>query len=232
MQFLIPSQYKAESGVYAIRNDIDNRLYVGSALNFKVRYYSHRGLLHRNSHHSTRLQCFYNEHGADIFRFELLEIVQNPQQLSATEQLWINATNAASIEAGFNNTAIVVRRKGEALTVHHTKGSFNARFVELLNRLRLNSTSFSRRVKITASVITNITGYREGKPSFEVLEKISTAFPDVSMEWLLRGEGAMLRSEATELEYKKKFHRLTARYNDLEEDFERLRQKMKQLQGL
>lgn len=54
-----------------------------------------------------------------------------------------------------------------------------------------NSSLFSRRIGVTPSVITNITGQRKGKPSFDVIEKISSAFADINIRWLITGEGNM-----------------------------------------
>lgn len=54
-----------------------------------------------------------------------------------------------------------------------------------------NKSEFAKKVGVTPSVITNITGMRQGAPSFDVLEKIANAFPMVSCEWLLTGRGNM-----------------------------------------
>lgn len=73
----------------------------------------------------------------------------------------------------------------------------NERIEELISKLcEGNSSLFSRKIGVTPSVITNITGQRRGKPSFEVIEKISSAFAELNIRWLITGEGDMFR-EAT-----------------------------------
>lgn len=54
-------------------------------------------------------------------------------------------------------------------------------------------TSFSKIVGIPQVTLNNYVKGRRGV-SYEVIEAILSAFPEVSAEWLLRGEGNMLRS--------------------------------------
>ena len=69
----------------------------------------------------------------------------------------------------------------------------NDRIEELIRKLcNGNSSLFSRKIGVTPSVITNITGQRKGKPSFEVIEKIASAFAEINVRWLITGEGDML----------------------------------------
>lgn len=60
-----------------------------------------------------------------------------------------------------------------------------------------NKRAFSRAAEISTSVTENIVGKRQGNPSFEVLEKIARAIPNLNSEWLIKGEGKMLRIENT-----------------------------------
>ena len=69
----------------------------------------------------------------------------------------------------------------------------NARLVAFLAHLHLSAHGFSKRVGVTPSMINNLTGPRQGKPSYELLERIAATFPELSLEWLVRGEGEMLR---------------------------------------
>jgi predicted GIY-YIG superfamily endonuclease len=66
MQFLIPTQHRAAAGVYAIRNSIDNRVYVGSALHLERRFLAHKRSLLKGGHHAARLQDFVNQHGIGV----------------------------------------------------------------------------------------------------------------------------------------------------------------------
>jgi transcriptional regulator with XRE-family HTH domain len=110
--------------------------------------------------------------------------------------------------------------------------SINDKILQLIEALKLNNNSFSKRIGVAPSVIGNITGGRKGKPSFELLEKIGVAFPEVSLEWLIRGEGEMFRGETGEIECQKQLRMLTAKYNDLEQDFERATAQIQRLKKI
>lgn len=58
-----------------------------------------------------------------------------------------------------------------------------------------NKRAFSMAIGVTPTVIENVVGSRQGKPSFDVLEKIC-ANANISPEWLLTGKGDMLLSSS------------------------------------
>lgn len=60
------------SGIYAIRNIINDKIYVGSAKNFKKRKQIHFQYLRRGEHWNIRLQRSFNKYGEDKFVFEIL----------------------------------------------------------------------------------------------------------------------------------------------------------------
>ena len=62
----------------------------------------------------------------------------------------------------------------------------------ILHFCKGNKSLFSKKIGVSPSVIGNITGEREGNPSFEVVQKISYAFVSVNTNWLLTGRGDML----------------------------------------
>lgn len=55
-----------------------------------------------------------------------------------------------------------------------------------------NKRLFSRKINVAATVIENIVGKRQGKPSFEVIEKIVFAIENINADWLITGRGSML----------------------------------------
>lgn len=77
--------------------------------------------------------------------------------------------------------------------------SINSRF-ELLIKVLFNGkqSAFACAIGVTPSVINNIVGKRQGKPSFELMEKIST-IEEVNIDWLISGRGEMLMSKAATL---------------------------------
>lgn len=58
---------------------------------------------------------------------------------------------------------------------------------------------FAKSLGVAASVIGNYLpgSSREGEPSFSVLQKISTVYPQINIEWLVTGEGEPFKSEGT-----------------------------------
>jgi phage repressor protein C with HTH and peptisase S24 domain len=57
-----------------------------------------------------------------------------------------------------------------------------------------NQADFARRIGVRSGVVGDMFGKRRNKPSFDVLAKIVAAYPQLRVEWLLSGEGEMLKS--------------------------------------
>ncbi len=73
------------------------------------------------------------------------------------------------------------------------------RIKSLLDYLQINENAFSNIIGISQRTLNYyINGKR--KPSFELIEKILNAYPDLSAEWLLRGEGDMYRTSNMDYE--------------------------------
>jgi len=68
-----------KSGIYQIRNINNEKVYIGSAKNFKSRYYNHLASLRKGTHHNKHLQGAFNLEGTDAFIFEVLEVVEGEQ---------------------------------------------------------------------------------------------------------------------------------------------------------
>lgn len=74
--------------IYQIRNVVNGKLYIGSAVDSKVRFEKHRRQLRKNKHHCAHLQASWNKHGEDCFKFEILENVTG--DLLEAEQRWLD----------------------------------------------------------------------------------------------------------------------------------------------
>jgi transcriptional regulator with XRE-family HTH domain len=57
-----------------------------------------------------------------------------------------------------------------------------------------NQAEFARRIGVRSGVVGDMFGKRRNKPSFDVLAKIVSAYPQLRVKWLLLGEGEMLES--------------------------------------
>jgi hypothetical protein len=102
--------------------------------------------------------------------------------------------------------------------------SINERLRILMKEKGLNIRSFAMRVRTSdvsmGHIVSTGEGGRGSKPSCELLEKIATEFPDVSMEWLIRGEGAMIKPAIPETnpEQKQTINYLLRRVSQLEKE--------------
>lgn len=64
------------------------------------------------------------------------------------------------------------------------------RFKQLLDEKKMNAARFATIIGVNASAISHILSGRS-KPGFEILNKIVQVFPEVNMNWLISGKGAM-----------------------------------------
>ena len=62
-----------DSGIYLIKNILDDKVYIGSSINLKDRRYKHFWMLERGIHDNQHLQNSYNKFGEENFKFEILE---------------------------------------------------------------------------------------------------------------------------------------------------------------
>lgn len=75
--------------IYKITNLVNNKIYIGSAFNFKKRYNNHISSLNRNVHKNLHLQLAYNKYGKNNFKFEIIEECDKDNILQR-EQYWID----------------------------------------------------------------------------------------------------------------------------------------------
>ena len=72
--------------------------------------------------------------------------------------------------------------------------NINARIQAIIDQqYSANKRAFANAVGIVPTVVQNIVGTRQGKPSYDVIEKICVN-ANVSPEWLLTGEGSMFKT--------------------------------------
>jgi GIY-YIG catalytic domain len=89
------------SGVYQIRCKSNGKIYVGSAVNLRARWDTHRRDLRRGLHHNSYLQRAWDRCGESGFELVVLEYVE-VARLSDTEQLWIDFTGCLNRCVGYN----------------------------------------------------------------------------------------------------------------------------------
>lgn len=77
------------TGIYRIRNIINNKCYYGSAKNINRRWTRHKSQLKYNRHENIILQRAWNKYGNKNFLLEIVELC-NEKDLLITEQKYLN----------------------------------------------------------------------------------------------------------------------------------------------
>lgn len=71
--------------------------------------------------------------------------------------------------------------------------TLNEKIREIINFYKLSDRQFAIKIGVTQSVIGSM--FQKGtEPSAKVIRLTLTAFPELSADWLLRGEGEMLKT--------------------------------------
>jgi len=78
------------AGIYAITNKENSKTYIGSAVCFGERWYSHKWDLRKGTHHNIHLQRSWDKHGEEAFEFGILEYLDKSEKLYLAEQFWID----------------------------------------------------------------------------------------------------------------------------------------------
>lgn len=102
-----------KTGIYRITNIINEKFYVGSAVNIHRRWLEHKSFLNRNKHHSKYLQNSFNKYGIDNLNFEIIEECSK-ELLIEREQYWINLLDS------YNNGYNCSPTAGNTLGVKHS----------------------------------------------------------------------------------------------------------------
>lgn len=87
------------SCVYQIVNKVNGKIYIGSTINARSRFCTHKRHLERGIHHSSKLQNAWNKYGSDAFVFNILEMV-DVADLQAREQFYLDSLRPH--EDGYN----------------------------------------------------------------------------------------------------------------------------------
>jgi group I intron endonuclease len=104
------------SCIYKIRNLLNNKVYIGSAINFYQRKRIHINDLKGNRHHSNHLQNSWNKNGEFNFIFEIIEEV-DPEKLIEREQFYIDKNKSYNGLYGYN----ISPTAGSQLGFRHSK---------------------------------------------------------------------------------------------------------------
>ena len=89
------------TGIYKIRNIVNNKVYIGSAIDIKKRWRDHKWYLKENKHHNSHLQASYNKYELENFEFSV-ELECELKNLLIEERNLIKKYNADNNQFGYN----------------------------------------------------------------------------------------------------------------------------------
>lgn len=75
--------------IYKIINVVNNKFYVGSAVNFEKRKARHLWRLRRGDHANKHLQAAWKKYGDQSFLFAIVQEIPETQDLLAAENVWL-----------------------------------------------------------------------------------------------------------------------------------------------
>jgi len=115
---MLRTKLTCASGIYQIKSTTNNKIYIGSAVNFKNRKADHICTLKRNKHNQ-HLQNHFNKYGLDDLVFSILEFCP-PKKLIEREQHYMDALNPefnickiAGNQLGFKHSEETKKRMSE-----------------------------------------------------------------------------------------------------------------------
>lgn len=153
-------QFKGRTGVYAIRNLLNGKVYVGSASKcFRERWRRHLWLLRHGRHHSRHLQGAWDKDGEDKFSFEIL-IECESQKCIQNEQNLIVSLRAVDDRFGYNILPVA----GSSIGWKHS--------AESIEKMRQSSIGY-RHTPESKALLSRI--HKGRKFSAETLERMSRA---------------------------------------------------------
>lgn len=93
--------YKKVSGIYYIRNNDNQKLYIGSAISIFHRLAQHKRLLRKSKHFNSHLQSAWNKYGEKAFEFEIL-CNCSLDELITKEEYYIQTFSSNIPSKGYN----------------------------------------------------------------------------------------------------------------------------------
>jgi len=176
--------------IYKIINLVNDKFYVGSTTNVKVRFRQHRKLLRKGTHHCKHLQAAWNKYGEVKFLFTVVEEVPETRSLQEIEETYLMQhvgrphcyNTGYSANAPWRNAPAHVTPNFGKIMANDQKEKISESLKKLYaedyaNHPRVGTTHTEEtRAKISAAKLANPSRHWLGKTrSAETKEKISAA---------------------------------------------------------
>lgn len=154
------------SGVYQIRNIVNNKIYIGSSNDLRIRFISHKSLLKNNRHFNIYLQNAYNKYGKDNFIFEIIAVCP-VEYIIKLEQWFLDKLKPDYNICAFANSP----GRGRIFTQSHINKIQKSRIEKGVNNetsIRMKGNKYSSGSKRTKEEIKKLQRYRFDKVARKV----------------------------------------------------------------
>lgn len=180
-----------KSGIYKIINVVNNKFYVGSAVNLRRRKARHFTELRNNRHNNRHLQAAWAKYGEQAFIFVVVEEVADTTKLLTAENVWLkeHVGKDYCYNIGVDATAPMLGKSGELSPTwgynhtaeaklnigKHSRGRRHRK--DSRHKIRMRLLGKPRPAEVRAKIAASVSGERNpnyGKPrdpSF--IEKVS-----------------------------------------------------------
>lgn len=148
-----------DSGIYMILNVVNNKCYIGSSKNIKIRLYQHKRELKNNIHINDYLQKAWKKYGEENFQFWILENC-NENDLLSNEQYWLDYYTSYNEKNGYNlakyTQSPMKGKKHKIKDIEKIKKSLKGKNCGCLNgNSRLNEKEIKEIVKMINEKVTH-----------------------------------------------------------------------------
>ena len=99
--------------IYAIKNNVTNKFYIGKTTDFETRKKEHIRKLKAKRHHNRHLQSSFNKDGIDSFVFDIIEKC-DLEHLDEKEKYWIEFYKTTNDNNGYNCHIVTGKQIGRA----------------------------------------------------------------------------------------------------------------------
>lgn len=107
-----------DTGIYAIKNIINGKTYIGSSYLLRRRRKDHFKALEQGTHINPHLQNAVNKHGIKVFKFMVVMTIKNPDNLLYWEQHYIDKLSKGM---SYNLCKVAGSSKGRKMTEEHKR---------------------------------------------------------------------------------------------------------------
>lgn len=167
----------SKSGVYQILNTVNGKRYVGSAVDFRRRWNSHKNKANQGLHHNRHFQSAWLTYGENAFVFSVLEYTSRCNAV-LVEQKYIDTFHATDGDYGYNMSPAAGSQLGFKKTAESIEKSASAirgrkRSAEAVEKTAAAHRGTKRSEAVRQKISEAASRRKRGRHSLETRRKIS-----------------------------------------------------------